>query len=153
MDGVAWASRARRLRRWGLPISGAAIFVWLRVEDNHLLPVVLLGWMSAVVLAGSWALTVAASFRWEVLPPSLALPLGALAGAGTGLGAALITPVLMLLKNGLHAHLFPDFPFGVITGVLVLAPAWLFSGMLIGAGLVLVIWAVSPASPAGDEAG
>jgi len=128
----------------GLLGGGAVVLLWLRVEDSHLLPVVLLGWVIAAILAASWTLKLAASFQWETPPPTLSLALGALGGAATGLGAALITPLLMLLKNGLHAHLFPDFPFGVLMGVLVLAPVWLVCGLLIGGGLVLVTWAVSP---------
>ncbi|KXK20119.1 MAG: hypothetical protein UZ15_CFX003001838 [Chloroflexi bacterium OLB15] len=63
--------------------------------------------------------------------------LGGLAGSGTAASAAL----LMLIKNGLHGHLFPDFPFGMIAGVLALAPIWAIGGGLVGLGIGTV-WVV-----------
>jgi hypothetical protein len=48
----------------------------------------------------------------------------------------------MLVKNGLHSHLFPDYPFGLIVDLLARAPLWALAGMFAGIGLLLAKWAV-----------
>jgi hypothetical protein len=71
-----------------------------------------------------------------------------LAGAGLGGLIGLATPVtaalLMLLKNGSHAHVVPDYPFGVMLGVLSLAPAYGLAGALIGVGICALAVASRP---------
>jgi presenilin-like A22 family membrane protease len=53
----------------------------------------------------------------------------------------------MLIKNGLHAHLFPDYPFGLIASVIARAPAWALAGSLAGLALMLVWAAKRPHAP------
>jgi hypothetical protein len=50
--------------------------------------------------------------------------------------------LLMLIKDGLHAHLFPDYPFGMIVDILGRAPLWALAGILAGIGLLLAWWAI-----------
>ncbi len=49
---------------------------------------------------------------------------------------------LMLIKNGLHAHLFPDYPFGMIAEILTRAPVWALAGIFAGVGALLARWTV-----------
>lgn len=59
-------------------------------------------------------------------------------GVLLGVGTACIAALLMLLKTGWHAHIFPDFPFGMILDTLGRAPAWAMAGALVGLGLALI---------------
>jgi len=129
-------------------VYGIALFVWTRVEDNAV-------WTAAAFGVGlMWVI-----FKPHPLPPSpdgegersamtpplnmergrgggvvLALLRGALIGGGGAVAAA----ALMLLKNGLHAHAFPDYPFGVIAALIARAPVWAAAGALVGVGVSLL---------------
>lgn len=121
---------ARRFRLLLLG-SGALAFVWLSLEDPspllaalHSLLLVLpatIGWL--------WRRFALASISG---PGWLALWAGG--GALAGLAAALTAALLMLLRNGLHAHIFPDFPFFMIAEMAALAPLWALGGGLLGVG-------------------
>ncbi|MBC8097987.1 MAG: hypothetical protein H7Y11_00965 [Armatimonadetes bacterium] len=127
--------------RWLMILCGIAIFIWLSPEDNSVLPVVLL---SAVVTAVSmthgvlrrWGgQTIAARYSWVLLP---------LWGAVLGGGTSLLTAVLMVLKDARHAHLYPDYPLTLITGMLARAPIWAVAGALAAFGVRLVLLYKSP---------
>lgn len=118
---------------------GALVFVWTSLEDNSVLPAALLGSGFAVIVVALWVM---ARLGGKTFPARSALLLAAAAGAATGLAAALIVALLMLLKNGLHAHLFPDYPFGLIVDILARAPLWTLAGIFAGVGLLLAWWAL-----------
>lgn len=113
---------------------GGAVFLWLRIEDDAIWPAAAFGAAGAVIGALAWA---SRTFGGQQLPGHYAAVGLALLGALCGLATAAIAALLMLLKNGLHAHLFPDFPFGVIIAVLRLSPVWALAGGLAGLGLAL----------------
>ncbi|NDJ63198.1 MAG: hypothetical protein GYB67_18910 [Chloroflexi bacterium] len=123
--------------RWIAIGCGVGVFFWLRLEDNGVLVPVLAGLALTLVLAGWW-LT-----RWlggRAYTPRWVIVGALVVGAIIGLGTAIMTALLMLLKNGLHGHIFPDFPFGVILEILQRGPAWALAGALIGGGIALA-WA------------
>lgn len=118
---------------------GVGVFFWLRIEDNSVLPAVIAGLALSLLGALIWAARNLGGktlrLRWIVLG-------AALLGGLCGLGAAVATAGLMLLKNGMHGHVFPDFPFGVIIEILQRAPLWTLAGGLAGLGLALAWWAL-----------
>jgi hypothetical protein len=118
-------------------IYGLAAFLWLRLEDNSVLPAVLVGLGGALVTGGFW---VARRAGGKAFPLPYALIGAALFGALIGLATAPATAAAMLVKNGLHGHLSPDYPFGLIAAILARAPAWALAGALAGLGVMLA-WA------------
>lgn len=133
--------RPANLRRWVYGLGGLAIFMWLRVEDNHTLPAALVGWGIALVVGLDWSIQTFGLGRrshitWTIIAGAV--------GLGIGIGAALASAGMMLVKNGLHGHLFPDFPFGVVAAMLSNAPAWGGAGLLAGIGMVLIRHAFRP---------
>lgn len=127
-------ARPRRAR-WLALAFGAALLAWTSLEDNHVWPVALLGWGLSALLVG-WR--VWGSVGGQRLPLRAAAPGAALVGAITGLGACLAAVGLMLFKNALHAHIFLDYPPGLMLATLERAPAWAAAGGLAGLGLVLI---------------
>ena len=125
--------RGRRAR-WIISIFSAILFFWLRLEDNSIWPVVVLG-------AGLAALTVGWTTMGELggheIRTRYVLPGAALLGALTGVGAALATAALMVVKTGMHGHLFPDYPPGEIIAILQRIPIWALAGGMTGLGLAL----------------
>lgn len=124
----------RRHARLIALIYGVAAFLWLRLEDNGVLPAVLVGVGGALVGGGVWAMR---QFGSRAFRLPYALIGAALFGALVGLASAPATAAAMLIKNGLHAHLTPDYPFGLIAAILARAPAWALAGALAGLGLML----------------
>jgi hypothetical protein len=119
----------RRLRIFAL-ILGASIFLWLPFEDTSrywviLFAILICCWGSARFLV---AYSGSSRFGLWIYP---------LCGA---LGGAAVTPtaiVLMIVKNGLHAHGPPDFTLDHIVSVILRTPVWLVGGSLIGTGIGL----------------
>lgn len=126
------AYRSRRARIIGL-IGGVVVFLWLRLEDQNALIAALCGIGLAVLALGiyTWRQTGGKTYSART-----ALLGAALFGGLCGLTGAVVAAILMLLKNGFHAHLFPDFPFGMISDMLLRAPLWTFAGALIGFGVM-----------------
>jgi hypothetical protein len=118
---------------------GTILLLWSSLEDNSVLPVTLLGDGLALVLLSLW---LTRRFSGRALPARTALFSAALAGAAWGLASSLAAALLMLVKNGLHSHLFPDYPFGLIVDLLARAPLWALAGIFAGIGLLLAWWAV-----------
>lgn len=130
-------TRGRRLRSM-LILCGVAVFVWSSPEDQHILPAVLLGTAAALLSVGWYGL----SPRWfggKTLTPAQSILTLALLGATSGLSASVWTALLMLFKNFRHAHIYPDYPLGMIGAILSRAPVWSLAGMLIGIGVVLMV--------------
>ncbi len=119
-------------------IYGAALFLWFSVEDNTVWPVTLFGLGLAMLIMG---LTTLGKIGQKVIPVRALLPLAAWFGGLTGLGTSIATAGLMFFKNALHAHVFLDFPPGLMLAILERAPVWGAVGMLVGCGLGLGCWA------------
>jgi len=130
VEGTANRSNAlRRLRIFAL-ILGASILLWLPFEDASLYWVILFA-----ILIGCWG---AARFLVNYPGDSrLGLWVYPLCGALAGVAVTPIAIVLMIVKNGLHAHGAPDFTLDHIVSVVLRTPVWLVGGSLIGAGLGL----------------
>jgi hypothetical protein len=129
----------RRIRLLALG-GGLAVFFWLRIEDNSVLPAVIAGLVLSLVGIYVW---VTRNLSGKALQLRWILPVAALLGAVGGIGSAVATAGLMLLKNGMHGHVFPDFPFGVIVEILQRAPLWALAGGLAALGLALAWWALT----------
>ena len=120
-----------RFRNAALLYAALTLF-WLQLEDNQMLPVVLLGAAGAALLVFHW-LRGALNLR---RPGVRAWAEAALSGALLGLAAALTTTFLMVLKAGMHGHVFPDYPPGQILALLSRAPTWALAGALAATGLL-----------------
>jgi hypothetical protein len=129
---------SRRIRLLALGY-GLSVFLWLRIEDNSALPAVVAGQALSLLLAVLW---VTRNYGGTTLRLHCILPGAMLLGAVCGLATAATTTGLMLLKNGMHGHSFPDFPFGVIVEILQRAPLWALAGGLTGLGLAFAWWAL-----------
>lgn len=131
----------RRERRILTFAGGAALFLWLSVEDNTVLPAALAGVSVSVVGFILWLdrrlSGATARFRLIVLASPFV-------GAGMGVGGAALTAALMLVKNGMHGHIFPDYPFGIMRDMLSRAPGWAVVGALFLFGVVLAWRALLP---------
>ncbi len=51
----------------------------------------------------------------------------------------------MLIKDGIHSHLYPDYAFGLIAEMVIRAPLWSVAGAFAGMGLLLAWWALERA--------
>lgn len=115
-------------------LCGIVVFVWSGLEDSASWPVALLGTGVSVLAVLWWLLR-----HQQSRPVREILLLALVAGAMTGTGASLATAGLMFFKNARHAHLFPDFPVGQISGILQLAPVWGAAGAFFYFGLA-ILW-------------
>lgn len=118
---------------------GAVLLFWSSLEDNSVLPVALLGGGLALLALSLW---LTQRYGGRTFAGRTALLGAVLAGAAFGLAASLAVAVLMLIKDGLHSHLFPDYPFGMIVDILTRAPLWALAGSFAGIGLLLAWWAI-----------
>lgn len=122
-----------RIRLIALAYS-AGLLVWLSLEESGVESVALLGLgLTALILV----LTISARLGGRRIA-ARAVPLaGALLGALAGMGTAVAAAALMFFKNAFHAHIFLDYPPGLIGAVLQRAPAWTLAGALLGLGVGL----------------
>ena len=112
------------------------MLLWSGLEDNDALLVTLLG----ALLAAATAMMLLASQRFRPLIACGSRPIqGALAGALIGALAAVATPLLMLFKDLRHAHIYPDYPAGMMLAMLERMPAWALAGGLAGFGIGLLL--------------
>jgi len=126
------STRARHL----LIISGIAILLWSGMEDNDALLVTLLG----TLLATAASMTLFASHRFRTITPRGGLLRQAItAGILIGALASVTTPLLMLFKDLRHAHVFPDYPLGMMLATLERMPIWALAGGLAGFGIGLLL--------------
>lgn len=122
-------------------VYGGAIFLWMSIEDHLVLPAAFFGIGVALMIGGLWLTTTFGGKRFT----AQVVVIGAMVfGGAAGIGASVSTALLMLLKNGMHAHIVPDFPPGLIVDTLARAPAWGLAGCLIGLGAALS-WAAQHA--------
>lgn len=119
--------------------SGALAFLWLSIEDPSPALAALHSLLLALPATLGWLWRRFAQAR---LSAAGWLTLWAGGGGLGGLAAALLLALLMLLRNGLHAHLFPDFPFSMIAETATLAPFWGLGGALLGLGAACAVLAL-----------
>lgn len=102
------------------------------------MPVTLAGVALALIAAAFW---ITGRYGGRAIPAREALIGAVLIGAVVGAGGALSTAALMLLKVGLHGHVFPDYPFGMILDMLRRAPIWALAGSLAALSVTLALLA------------
>ena len=125
---------------WHLPLAllGIVILLWSGREDQGVGAVTALGWMLAGLTV---ALDLMSRFGGRRLDAPALLKLTALGGAATGVLASLATILLMLFKNLLHSHVYPDYPPQLMLGALERLPTWGLAGGLAGLGLgFMAMW-------------
>jgi hypothetical protein len=111
-----------------------SLLVWMSLEDTHTQPVVALGAGLSVLVSLHVILRRLGGQTLTAQQSLLVLTVG---GGLAGAGASISTALLMFFKNAWHAHLFPDFPPGLMLAILERAPAWELAGLLIGMGIGL----------------
>jgi hypothetical protein len=124
---------------------GVIVFLWLTPDET--------GWLVIPLgVSGMIILTLHAAARWNHQLASLPQRLRfCLLGGVIGAGSTLATAGLMLFKNGLHNHIYPDYPLLVIVGILQRLPAWALAGTLIGLALALLFPSPSAHQQQHDE--
>lgn len=106
------------------------MLIWMSIEDTSVLPPVALSLIISLLIA-AFQLKKRESLCASLLTMTLI-------GASVGLGTAFVAALLMLVKTGWHAHIFPDYPLGMILDMLRRAPAWVVAGGLIGFGMGMI---------------
>ena len=119
---------------WHLPLAllGIVILLWSGREDQGAGAVTALGWLLAGLTV---MLDLMSRFGGRRLDVPALLKLTAFGGAAAGALASLATVLLMLFKNLLHSHIYPDYPPQLMLGALERLPAWGLAGGLAGLGL------------------
>ena len=125
-------------RRLALIGGGLTVFFWLRLEDHGVVTALLMGLIVAALALAFWLWPRLAARPWTHASLVVA---AALTGGLFGLLTAVFSTLLMLLKNGFHGHLNPDYPAGVLLDTLARAPAWALAGALFGVTLACVLLA------------
>lgn len=126
-------------------MAGMVILGWSGLEDKDAAAVTALGWMLAglIVMIGLMS-----HFSGRTLGTDSLHKPAALVGIAVGALASLMTVLLMLFKNLLHGHVYPDYPPALMLGILERLPAWGLAGGLAGLGLGFVaIWAAARIRP------
>ncbi|MCK6577587.1 MAG: hypothetical protein L6Q98_05725 [Anaerolineae bacterium] len=120
----------RRFRRAVLSLCAVGLLIWMGVEDHSAATPVVFGFIFSglFILHRDGRMLGHRSTEVALI----------LAGSGIGLGTALTAALLMVIKTGWHAHLFPDFPPGMILDVLARAPWWGAAGAFVGLGAALL---------------
>ncbi len=138
LSGLFYVAVPSRRLRLVTMAYGLLLFIWLTPEDNTVWPVALLG-IGLAILSVIWLVRrwlSGSAFSAKYVPIA-----GALLGAIVGLGGALAAAGLMFFKNALHAHVFWDFPPGMVVAMLIRAPSWALAGGLAGLGIgFLWVW-------------
>lgn len=116
---------------------GLVILIWLTPEGNDVRLVSLLGWGLAYLMV---ALAIMERFGGAHYPARRWIPAAIGAGLVNGFSAALLTVLLMLMKNVQHSHLALDFPADVVWGILRRGPVWAVAAIFVNlAGVLLYI--------------
>ncbi|MBZ0297305.1 MAG: hypothetical protein K8L99_32395 [Anaerolineae bacterium] len=114
---------------------GITLFLWISIEDQAVWPVTLFGLGLAALMTILGTLDKIGGRRIPVWQFVICVTLlGGLIGVGTGIATA----GLMFFKNAIHAHLFVDFPPGLMLAILERAPVWGLAGILLGLSIGLV---------------
>ena len=126
-------------------MAGVVILGWSGLEDKDVAAVTALGWMLAglIVMIGLMS-----HFGGRAMGLAGLHKPAALVGIAVGALSSLMTALLMLFKNLLHGHVYPDYPPALMLGILERLPAWGLAGGLAGLGLGFVaIWAAARIRP------
>lgn len=111
-------------------ILGIAIFLWLPVEDQNELPVII---FSAIIC--TWAST---KFLVSQNQNDMQLVVRhTLVGIAGGLAIAPVAMLLMAIKTGIHGHETPDFLIGQMKMVLSRSFYFVISGLLVSLGVAM----------------
>ena len=113
---------------------GVFTFVWMGAEDSVWL-VTVLGFGLALLCAahGVFRLKGRTFQRRSWFPAIVAL------GAAIGAGTALATMLFMVMKTSLHNHIYPDYPFPLISGIAARLLTWTAAGALVGLAVALLL--------------
>ena len=135
MKQSAAGNRSRSwLRSCGL-LLGIVVLVWLLVEESSNLGVLVIAGL-VCAWGGIWLLlkihTAAISKVWIHL----------IIGGGAGLLLSPVAILLMALKTGIHGHSTPDFTLYQMQLVLSRTPFFILAGILLGAGVGLLRYAI-----------
>lgn len=131
--------RPGRRARWAAILTGLSVFLWLGPEDNHVWSAALMGALVSFVVLAHWVM---GRFGGQTLQPRQIILWAGVFGSLAGLGASVLTALLMVLKDVRHAHIFPDYPPGLLLAMLSRAPFWALAGGLIGLSVGLAWRAV-----------
>ena len=124
-------------------------FFWLSAEDSVWL-VSLLGLILALlsVIHTVFRLASMRTFRPRMWIPGM-IALGALVGAG----GIVATMLIMLVKTSLHGHIYPDYPFPLISGMAERLGVWTLAGALVGLALALILYGREGSDEEDDSGG
>lgn len=122
--------------RWLIIVWAGIVFLWISLEDNHALPVAILGTGSVLLFAAYRLLT---RLGGRTIAGAAALVGIPLLGGLVGMASAVGTAALMFLKTAIHAHIFPDYPAAQIIAMLERVPAWAAAGGLVGCGILFAL--------------
>lgn len=136
MEREAQFKRGSKRARHLMVIGGIAVLLWSGMEDNDARLVTMLG---ALLAAPIFMLLVNSRYYPTLLQSRSLAKRAALAGALIGMLASLATPLLMLFKNLLHAHVFPDYPAGMMLATLERMPVWAVAGGFAGFGFGILL--------------
>jgi hypothetical protein len=115
--------------RWATALLGVYAVVWMPVEGNLALTILLAVWATAVI-AGHF---VQQKLGGKLLSSWQWVGLTAVSGLLIGLSAGILTLAFMALKTGLHDH-GPEFSRAEINWVIQRIPIWMAAGALGGGG-------------------
>jgi hypothetical protein len=119
--------------RWATALLGVYAVIWMPIEGNLPLTILLAVWATAVIaghlLQQKFGGRPLATWQW--------VGLTAVTGFLMGLGAGLLTLAFMALKTGIHDH-GPEFSRAEINWVIQRIPIWMAAGGLAGGGLGLL---------------
>ncbi|MBC7871379.1 MAG: hypothetical protein H7Y09_11125 [Chitinophagaceae bacterium] len=127
--------RRNRKTRWIIILYGVGVFFWLGLEDNNVIGATLIGLVGSGLGVFLW---IQERFDKYELPARYVPILTAMMGCVIGAATSLLTAGLMLFKNARHAHLFPDYPAGLMGAILSRAPTWMIVGAFWGIGIGLL---------------
>lgn len=115
---------------------GLIILIWLSLEDNGVLPAVVLG--SGLAIFGS-LFSLLYIFGGKVFSSRQAFIGITVLGAIIGAFSAISTTFLMFFKSSWHAHQFLDYPPAMMGAMISRTPAWALAGLLIGLSVGIFI--------------
>jgi predicted permease len=103
---------------------GFLVLLWLPIEDHNFVAATLLAF--AICFIGTVSIvakrkTISRKFSW----------MGFLGGFCVGP----VSFMLMVFKIGLHSHKVPDFTIPQLFQLILIAPVWALSGLLVGYGV------------------
>jgi hypothetical protein len=119
--------------KWATALLAVYAVIWMPIEGNLPLTVLLGAWVTAVAAA----YTVQGQLGGQTLSWREWVGLTAVTGLLIGLSAGFIVLAFMALKTGLHDH-GPEFSRAEINWVIQRIPTWTTAGLLAGLGLGLL---------------